>query len=407
MSYSGDGKDETGRRRSTEEYRDALRAEYARLATADVEGEPASVGGWKRAHTNDAAAGAVGAATGDLLFGASRPTGGMTEEEKFTFDCAGFLVRPSILSAEQIAAVREQVYLIKHDPQQLPPHERKVPGGASSLLIDHPKVVEVLGELLGGPDLIRLEHTQAFWRTRGDREGNAGKDGLAQGWHGGGPGSYTSPVFGYHYKNGSMHAGMVRVIYELGEVSQTDGGTHFIVGSHKANFTMNPAFLRRSEEAILELGQRHSPLIAGYDCPPGSAIFFSEATCHVGPPWQADHPRVSVLHAYAHLATNFRRQRSRFDRVTLAGLPLTKLAYFRPPWTSEPHSLQRFLEKPDMSWGYAGVGDTDGEEENGGGVAAQLLSLESMHQRGFLDGRQLEAAKDKVLLGPPPATPKL
>ena len=103
---------------------------------------------------------------------------------------------------------------------------------------------------------------------------------------------------------------------------------HFITGSHKANYTMNPSFLRRSEEEILDLSATHSPLISGYDCPPGSAIFFAEATCQyaqpcptpvflaahlhpsndrragvgsVGPPWQADHPRVSVLHLYAHV----------------------------------------------------------------------------------------------------------
>lgn len=115
----------------------------------------------------------------------------------------------------------------------------------------------------------------------------------------------------------------------------------------------------RLQEEILDLSsKRNSPVIAGYDCPPGSAIFFTEATCHVGPPWQADHPRVAVLHAYAHLATNFRNQQARFRRDVLASLPLEKLAYFRPPWTSEAHSLAHFLEKPDMTWGYEGVGDT-------------------------------------------------
>ena len=42
---------------------------------------------------------------------------------------------------------------------------------------------------------------------------------------------------------------------------------------------MHPAFLRKSEEEILDLSAPHSPLIAGYDCPAGSAIFFTEALC--------------------------------------------------------------------------------------------------------------------------------
>eukprot|EP01050_Picozoa_sp_SAG11_P007284 SAG11_NODE_600_length_8259_cov_6.574510_11_plen_366_part_00 len=341
--------------RSPEEYRTALRAEYSRLqqlreeelaresgATArpaqhGEHGAPAHTarpGGWKMWHSNDVA---------------EDPASGMSAEEKFTcdrrasahaapppppplqpgadprvrgrhrsrFDLSGWFVRPSILTAEDIAAIREQVYLIKHDQEALPPHERRVPGGASSILIDHPKVVEVLDELYGGPDSARLEIAMAFWRERGERE-RAGADGLVQGWHQGGPELATSPVFGYHYKNGKMYPGMVRVIFELGEVSQTDGGTHFIgepynprsemtrparhwccsamqagschcwtdlafvcapAGSHKANFTMNPAFLRRSEEAILDLSAKHSPLIAGYDCPAGSAIFFTENLC--------------------------------------------------------------------------------------------------------------------------------
>ena len=41
----------------------------------------------------------------------------------------------------------------------------------------------------------------------------------------GGPGSYTDPNFGYRYKNGSMTAGTLRVIFELGEVKQADGAT--------------------------------------------------------------------------------------------------------------------------------------------------------------------------------------
>ena len=34
--------------------------------------------------------------------------------------------------------------------------------------------------------------------------------------------------------------GMVRVVFELTDVGKEDGGTHFIVGSHKANFPMHP-----------------------------------------------------------------------------------------------------------------------------------------------------------------------
>ena len=119
--------------------------------------------------------------------------------------------------------------------------------------------------------------------------------------------------------------------------------------------------------------------------------------CSVGPPWQADHPRVSVLHAYSHLATNFRNLQARLDRETLAGLPLEKLAYFRPPFTSEPHSLHRFLENPDMSWGHDGVGKPSTSDSEGKGTVAELLSIEAMVKRGFLTEAEAKAAKHKVL----------
>ena len=46
-----------------------------------------------------------------------------------------------------------------------------------------------------------------------------------------------------------------------------------------------------------------------------------------------------------------------------------------------------------------GVGDTSGRkgDPSDGGVAAQLLSIEAMHKRGFLGEAEAEAAKQKVL----------
>ena len=111
---------------------------------------------------------------------------------------------------------------------------------------------------------------------------------------------------------------------------------------------------------------------------------------------------MSVLHAYSHLATNFRKLQARLDRDTLAGLPLEKLAYFRPPFTSEAHSIQDFLQNPDMSWGHEGVGKntasgsvtTPSGRQN---ITAELLSIEAMVKRGFLGVAEAQVAKRKLL----------
>ena len=179
----------------------------------------------------------------------------MTEEERFRFDLTGFLVRPAILKPDEVAAIVDQIDRIKHDPQSLPPEHRDVPGGPASVLIDHPQVVDVIREVIG-PD-IRLEGCSCVWRKKGEEHG---------GLHGGGPGQ-ADPIFGYRVKNGRIHAGMVRVIFELTDIALEDQSTHFLIGSHKSEFPIH------EDHLSLEEGKR-SPFLTTYACPAGSAVFF-------------------------------------------------------------------------------------------------------------------------------------
>jgi len=238
----------------------------------------------------------------------------MTEEEKFRFDLTGFLVRPAIIAPDEVAAIVDQINRIHNDPESLPPEHRGVPGGPSSLLIDHPQVVDVLHEVIG-PD-VRLEGCGAVSRKKGERHGEL---------HGGGP-QQADPIFGYRVKNGRIHAGMVRVIFELTDIALEDQSTHFLVGSHKSELPMH------EDHMSLEDGKR-SDFLVSYECPAGSAVFFTENLCHAGPVWQRDTPRIAILHAYSHLATHWHRLRT--EPAILAGLPREKLAYFREPWIAD------------------------------------------------------------------------
>jgi Phytanoyl-CoA dioxygenase (PhyH) len=236
----------------------------------------------------------------------------MTEEERFRFDLNGFMVRPAILEPDEIAAIVDQVDRIHHNPESLPPEQRRVPGGAASLLIDHPKVIEVLHDVIG-PD-IRLENGFSVWREKGQMAGDL---------HGGGP-QQGDPIFGYRVVNGRIYAGMVRVVFELTAVRKTDGATVFMPGSHKANFPMH------ADHMSLDTP---SEFLTSYECPAGSAIFFTENVCHAGPKWQRDSPRVAILHAYAHLATHWHRLTA--PPEIIAGLPREKRAYFRETWYAD------------------------------------------------------------------------
>ena len=73
----------------------------------------------------------------------------MTEEQKFIFDLKGYLLIPEVLKSSEIAALKAQIDTIRTDPESLPLHERRFPGGAASFLIDHPVVMDILHETLG------------------------------------------------------------------------------------------------------------------------------------------------------------------------------------------------------------------------------------------------------------------
>lgn len=257
----------------------------------------------------------------------------MTDEEKFRFDLTGFLVRPAIISKNEVNDIVDQLDRIRNDRESLPPEHRAVPGGPSSVLIDHPEVIDVLHEIIG-PD-IRMESTFSVWRKKGQEHG---------GLHGGGP-RQGDPIFGYRVNNGRIHAGMVRVVFELTDISKGDGATHFIVGSHKSNFPMH------SDHMSLE-PEKRSPFLMTYECPAGSAIFFTENLCHAGPVWQRETPRIAILNAYAHLATHWHRLR--IPPAVLNGLPKEKQAYFREPWIADfrtspatRNTIERFMEKDE------------------------------------------------------------
>jgi len=258
----------------------------------------------------------------------------MTEEERFRFDLIGFLVRPAILTADQVAAIIDHIDRITHDRHSLPPEECDVPGGPSSVLIDHPQVIDVLTEVIG-PE-VRLENCSCIWRTKGQEHGAL---------HGGGP-QQADPIFGYRVKNGRIHAGMVRVIFELTDIAMEDQSTHFLLGSHKAEFPIH------EEHLSLAAGKR-SPFLTTYECPAGSAVFFTENLCHAGPVWQRDTPRVAVLNAYSHLATHWHRLKT--PPAVIRGLPREQQAYFRQPWIADfstspadHNTLEHFVANDDL-----------------------------------------------------------
>ena len=197
----------------------------------------------------------------------------MTEAQKYLFDLKGFILLPALLSEEELVPIRAHQHKFLYERESLPPHERDNHGGPSQILLDHPAVVGVLNEVLSHQALaseecygFRYDHTYTSHRQAG--HDNFGPHG------GGGYFNFRGNSHIYQMQQGKVHSGLTRVVWELNEVGEGDGGTLFLPGSHKAAFP-------RSEE----LSERDSPLWESYNCPAGSAVIFTEALCHSGTRW--------------------------------------------------------------------------------------------------------------------------
>ena len=74
----------------------------------------------------------------------------------------------------------------------------------------------------------------------------------------------------YQMEKQKIHAGLVRCVWELTDVAEDSGGTHFIPGSHKAAFVRPPS-----------PNGPDSKFFKTYACPAGSAVIFTESLTRV------------------------------------------------------------------------------------------------------------------------------
>jgi hypothetical protein len=202
----------------------------------------------------------------------------MTPEEKFIVDLDGYMLFKNVLSADEVAEMNEIVDAGK--PEGRP----SLWGEPFKKLIDHPKILPFLLELIG--PTVRLDHDYSIFMSKGDRKG-----GLHGGENGGGAAG-TEGDHWYKYRDGVIRTGLCVVSYQLADADEGDGGFACIPGSHKSNFLGNiPAEVRQYE------AQRH--YVVQPAAKAGDAIFFTEALVHGTNPWNADHERRSLLFKYS------------------------------------------------------------------------------------------------------------
>ena len=244
----------------------------------------------------------------------------MSDYEKFLFDLKGFLVIPGVLSRDEIADLRDHVGTYSDDLESLPEHHRAPMAGPGEFLIDHPRVMGILQEVIDpDPSRIRLESVFISRRAAGDD---------AEHWRPHVGGTNLDPSLSYRFHNGRIYGGMTRIVWELNEVVKGKGGTYLVPGSHKANLCSAQA-KTWPEEA----DDPNSGVWETYGCPAGSLVVFSEGVRHTGSRWTHEtNPRCAILIAYNHQAVRHHEPKPCMNPSVVGGFTERRQEFFKDVW---------------------------------------------------------------------------
>lgn len=207
----------------------------------------------------------------------------LSEEEKFRFDLQGYLVIPSVLSAQECASLSQ--LSDTHWPRQPNDGDFRRTEAISQWgppflnLIDHPRVLPYLEELV--EPRLRADHDYCIFM----QPGAAGQD-----IHGG-PMRYESDHW-YHYHDGVMRNGLTVATWVLNDARPGDGGFVCIPGSHKTNF------LRAVPKPVLK--QEYRPdYVVQPELKAGDVLIFTEALIHGTAGWMGQEERRALLFKYS------------------------------------------------------------------------------------------------------------
>lgn len=216
---------------------------------------------------------------------------GMTDEQRFFLDTQGYLVVPGALDAVQVK--RMLADMDKHGVN--PPTDENSDNYRFGnflrwsedyrSLIDHPKILPILEEMLG--KAFRLDHAYGMAsRTTADgRPQPVTGNGSPLHHH-----AYMMDYGCFYLTEGrQMHNGLVVVSYALTDIAEDAGGFCCIPGSHKAKYPMPQKWYRLED----------NPLVKQIPQKAGDALIFTESLTHGTWPWRDPKgQRRSVLMKY-------------------------------------------------------------------------------------------------------------
>lgn len=215
---------------------------------------------------------------------------GLDESERYRFDNQGYLIIEDVLGESELDALNRLI-----DRQDLPAPSAET-GNARRFgdflswgepfrdLLDHDRIVPVLGELLG--DGFRLDHYYGIYL-------GAGAEPL--GLHGGGT-PYDSSEY-FHHRGDDLYSGLTVVSWNLTDTGPDSGGFCCIPGSHKANYACPEEI--RDAQAGADSPDGLPDQVVVPEAPAGSVVIFTEALTHGTAPWVAEHRRRTLLYKYS------------------------------------------------------------------------------------------------------------
>jgi hypothetical protein len=271
----------------------------------------------------------------------------MNDRQKYLFDLQGFLLIEDVLSPEDCDLAIDKIKA-RVKPMEKTPDGYEANGtweNAACLyeagepfikLIDHPKVTEVLVQIIG-PSL-RCESCYSFVRHKGCPPFEM---------HGGHRGGGVN--FRYDVHGGRIFTGLTVVSIALQDISEADGGFACIPGSHKSDFSV-PADDRKE---LFALG---GPLVRNMAVPRGSAVIFTETLAHGAASWQNEEPRYGLFYKFNDRAASYSAQEQRrpsaetFAQMTDAQKCYFNLAYQAfGPADNPRNDLPQFAESSSPS----------------------------------------------------------
>ena len=246
----------------------------------------------------------------------------LTQEQKYLFDLRGWLLIPGVLSADEVAEMREYCLRLKFQPESLPESQRNTLGGPLQRLADHPRIVGFMNEFVAYPGLsnrdcygFRQESCHLFHRTVGE--------GKFAPHNGSGMLRFPGDSHTYSCIPGKANAGLTRVVWELNPVEKGTGGTLFVSGTHKGVYAA-PDSVRDPS----------SPIWETYGCPAGSLLFFTEALTHSATAWtNAKNDRVAIFSCYNTVNSKWHNWNPPAE--LLATMPSKRQTLYRPVYAQD------------------------------------------------------------------------